>query len=392
MIVFIREIDSQLNWVHNNNILQYKDDTATVVFYSDISFDSVFLARIFPDPNLEFRINLKEYLKAIINTKHFQDTVIPSIGSSAASLIKNDTEGNYKEIEVSVSVVTESYSANDTKTYKFLNGIEFLDRYKLQETLRKKWNVMSPTMSRTDTKHRINYWPGYPLDIAIYLDQPKTLRFRNEKSFIHMDLNLEHVVNRVFFCDGSHDQTIETHLPLSFGHNNISIFNPAFDAEGDYIIELDVIKHHPTCGAYIKFRNQYGAWSYWLFHKKSIKERSVSEGEEIDNDTANLPDTISPVVQTGISSSKDLLKLYTDNLDNEDVRLLEYLIESPKVYLYFGDRFSQGSDSKKLSYYLARWTEVKVATRKLQVEKVGTRKYKFNVDIELPPRGKVSLL
>lgn len=392
MIVFIDELDSQLNWAHNNNVLRYKDDTAEVIFYSDIVC-SYFSARIFPDPNGELRINLKKYLKAIISKSYFHDTVIPSIGPSPATLVKNDTENNFKEIEFSISVATDLYSANTTKTYKFLNGIEYLERLKLQETLLKEWNVMSPTISRTNKKHRINYWPGYPLDISVYTDEPALFRLRNEITGVHVNLELNNHVNRVFFCDASHDETIETHLPLSFGHNLISLFKLDFViTPTDYTIELEVIKHPPTCGVYVKFRNQYGGWTYWLFHKGVVRDRSVSSGEEIENDVANLIDTISPLVQTGISSSNDTLKLYTENLDSEDVRQLEYIIESPKVYIYYGDRYSQGGESKLMTTYLERWLEVKVETRKLQVQKMRTKKFKFNIDIELPQREKVSLL
>lgn len=397
MIQFIKNRTDVPLWAYNNNIIQYRDNSGETAIWSDIECDQ-FSVRLFPDPQGVFTFNFKEYVKYIFGKNKFADNVQLFITANPSSLVKNGTNGVYINLELQIAINRENQTTILTDvSYPFLAGIEILEKFKKGEIIHKDWSVLSPVETKSKDRHRINYWPGYPFDLSLYSDINRLFTFKNITNFIDINLQCNNRVNRIAFCDGSHDETIEDHFPLSFGHNKIEIkqASPRVDEPGfsENQIYLNLIKHAPRCGVYVKFRNQYGGWTYWLFHKENKRDKSSSSQDSINNDFNNLEVTTSPEIQTGKSPIVDTIKAYAIGLDNEDIRQLEYITDTPKIYLYTGERYSTGSTARLLRTDTdLNWIEIKCNTRRLTLKEPKRKRHNFELDFALPARESVGLL
>lgn len=90
---------------------------------------------------------------------------------------------------------------------------------------------------------------------------------------------------------------------------------------------------------YIKFLNKYGRFSYWLLSKNNFRNRSSKYLGEIENDFENLEDT-SPTIQIGKAGDEGL-KCATEKLNESEKLIFEEIIDSPKIYLFTGERFAK---------------------------------------------------
>lgn len=392
MIQFQKALPTdRILWAFNNNVIKYRDTAVANATHSILS-TAHFSVTLYPDPNGYFTFNFKEYLKAIVAQDKFVDNLELSISNNISSLVYDATSLEYWNLEATLSVHSQVADGEETiKNYKFLRGVIQIEDYKRRETYQEGFFILANPNRGTNNNYKLNYWPGYPMDVS-FLSSSGVMTVNNITNAISMNVTIptNKKVTRLAFCDGSHDETIEDFLPLSFGLNRLRLSKhqlPSVDP-----IFINVEKHSPRCGIYVKYRTQLGGWGYWLFHQNHNRARNVKDGDELENDWNNLDETFAPTIQTGAESSQDTIKALAQRLTLEDVRALEYIIESPKVYLYVAERFSQGSQLSVDQVPLAkRWIEVKCMTRKLDIHQPKKHKYSFLMEFALPARYRVSL-
>lgn len=393
MIQFLKSLPTdKILWAFNNNTIKYKDPIVHNAEWSDIDC-GLFSVRLYPDPDQNFTFNFVEYLRKVIVTNNFEDTQNFNITPAISSLVYNGTPQTYLELTATITVSnTDGNGAAYELPLKFMAGVLQIEDFKRGETPQDGLFFLMPTNPKTRTRHKLNYWPGYPFDVSVYAKSIGVLSASNTKNNVGMALTLLNKVNRIAFCDGDHDETIEDHLPLSFGINPVRFSKHQLPQPED--IWIDIEKHYGRCGIYIKYRNQFGGWSYWLFHENHNRSRNVKDGDELENDWSDIEQTNAPTIQTGPESSQDTLKCLAKGLSVDDVRQLEYIIDSPKIYWYLADRYSQGLPLSQTSTLPMpqRWMAVKCATKKLDLRQSGRKKYDFTIDFALPERYKISLL
>lgn len=393
MIQFLKSLPrDKVLWAFNNNTIKYKDPIVHNAEWSDIDC-GLFSVRLYPDPDQNFTFNFVEYLRKVIITNNFEDTQNFNITPAISSLVYNGTPQTYLELTATITVSnTDGNGDPFDLPLRFMAGVLQIEDFKRGGIPQDGLFFLMPQKAFARTHYKLNYWPGYPFDISVYAKSPGVLSARNLTNNVGIALTVYDRVSRIAFCDGNHDETIEDHLPLSFGHNIVKFSKHQLPQSEDLFVDIE--KHEPRCGVYVKYRNQFGGWSYWLFHQNHNRSRSVKDGDELENDWHDIGQTNAPTLQTGVESSQDTIKCLAKGLSADDVRQLGYILESPKIYLYAAERYSQGTNlSIQANVPMEqRWIEIKCGTKKLDIRQPKKNRYSFSLDFALPARYRISLL
>lgn len=303
---------------YNNSILEFSTDVGTparaIVEIGTYKFN------ITPNQNL-FYINLKEIIGVLINQDVFDDPV--EIANPINYLFPD--ANLYHEIEYTISIIkTDGTTETLTKTYNYIKSALQVNRKLYDDNDLIK--ILSPT---NDIVRNVSYFEGYPFDIAIYSNIARTVTITHKRTATTLDINLAKGVNRLFLSNGENDNYgFEEQMPLYTGINELE-----FEVDANNIVRLFVDKKPVRCGKYLKWFNQSGSWSYWLFspiHKETVNASSLGE---INRDYENIEDTFNRVTQIGKSAIKELT-LSTGYMTNDENKVISELYTSPKVYLY----------------------------------------------------------
>lgn len=379
-------------WVFNNNIIKFYDDGAAAPLHADI-VTTDFTARIYPDPNGLFTFNFNRYLKALAIKNNLADVINFNIGGSVNSLVYDDTANVLYNLECTITItLSEANPVSVSRSYQFIAGVEQLVEFQRQEYPQLPIFLLQNSMARSKSFYHVNYWEGYPFDLSVYCSTPGNLNIDNVSNGLDLNVPIQAgaLVNRISFGDANSEITINDFLPLKTGLNRLVFRRPGYDPAinlNETPLNVIINKHEPECGVYIKFRNEKGGWTYWLFHKNKGRERSSSKLEELANDSRNIESTIAPIIQSGVKDSSEVINCFAVGVDANDMRTLEYLIDSPKVYLFTGERFSINQEPQT-----NQWIEIECATEKLDIELPTSNKQNIPIKLRLPNRYKVGLL
>ncbi len=152
-------------------------------------------------------------------------------------------------------------------------------------------------------------------------------------------------IQRIFISNGLTNVTIEEYMPLGLGLNLLKF-------EDNTFVELH--KEDSECGVYVKWLNQYGAYNYWLFENNAqdVETRTL---KTINNDCNNLEDTVSQSKALGKTSRGRMNVLY-EQLNVHDIKVLQGILQSPKVYMYTGERFAPNTAQNWLEVHIGNKT------------------------------------
>lgn len=368
-IVFTQGLSETNNLMaYNNNVVRFNSDSLDTSLRADIVINSQTVT-IYPTPDGSFYFNFKEYATTIVNQNNFVDSVNPELDASdSATYTYAGTGFVIAEVDY-IIYLAEDTTDTISKEYRFLAGVEQLETYKRNEIQLGQVIVLLPLFPKTANKYYAKYWEGYPFDIsflsASYPDLDDDLLLTNNTNLLDYLFERKAKNTRLFFCDGSIDQTITDFLPLAIGRNEI--------AWQDKFIYIDT---QDTCGGvYLKWFNQYGGYSYWLFPNFPQRNQSQKAIGEISTDTEDLADTFSQNTIIGMSAG-ERLTVNSDKLTEEEFNLLRGVLISPKVYLFTGEPFSQADSND--------WMEVKVMTPSQRTRNAKGQALDITIDIELP--------
>lgn len=383
-IIFTKDIPiNKLLTAYNNSIVRFNSNSVLSSVSAEISFlgDSIV---IYPHPNGSFYFNFKDYITAEINTKNFADDLTYNLDSSDPDTFTyNVADGCYLEAEITFKInLSDSSFESTTRNLHFIAGVEQLEDYKKNEILfsANQIIVLSPVASRTNNTTYLKYWEGYPFEFSFYNREfpiaPFTLK--NKTNGLDFEFNSKSKVTSLFLSDGRTDVTLEDFLPLVIGQNDIQFLI----ANVNQNINLIIDKAESDCGVYVKFLNKYGRFNYWLFNKKYFRTPSSKYLGEIDNDFNNLEDTTSPTLQIG-KVSDSTIRCAAKNITEDEKRILEGIIDSPKIYLFTGERFSKAD--------LNDWMEVRLKTTSLPPIDSNKKRFTFYLELDLPARNTQTL-
>lgn len=336
MITFTKNISTiNFNNAFNNSFVEFSSDSVKISKRCDIDVQGNIFS-IQPINNV-FNFNFKGVLSALITSDRLIDTVTPSLViSDATSHIYDYTSNSYLDEVVTFTITFDDDTTEQTtQNYKFIRGVEQLEQYKLGNVLGSNdMYILSPFKKDTSNTYNVTYFEGYPFDVAFLLKTTGNVTFLNQTNGISYVFNLKNNVNRVFFSDGSLTITINQFLPLVDGLNELKI------TKGAEILYLNVKKVPQKAGNYIKWMNNYGGWSYWLFnciHSRRIRTRNLGE---INNDFNNISLTTDSFLELG-KNATERLNLITENTTKEEQDVINTIFDSPKVYYFTGVPFSK---------------------------------------------------
>lgn len=385
MIVFTKDLpNDRILLAYNNNIVRFKSDSLALTPMTAEVFGLGAPIVLYPHPDKSFYFNLKDYLMAIVNTNRFADNLNPDlIGGDANSFTYDVTNGCFFENVIQFKInFTDSTNETADRTIEALAGVEQIENFKKNEILftPDKISILSPVTDRTNNTTYLKFWEGYPFEFSIYnRNYPNAdFKLKNVTTGLDFDFTSKAKVTSLFLSDGRTDVSIEDFLPLIDGTNQLQFLVGNVDQN----INLVLQKVDAGCGLYLKFLNKYSRWSYWLLSKNHSRKRSTKYLAEIDNDFENLADTTSQTLQIG-KSSEESIKGIAEKLTEKEMLVLDGIIDSPKVYLFTGERFAK-SDSTD-------WIEVRVKTTTFETKSVNTKIYSYVVELELPERNTIKL-
>lgn len=175
-----------------------------------------------------------------------------------------------------------------------------------------------------------------------------------------------------------------TRLRTTASTTDLSIDNVSVKEKSAIIDEIyvNVTKVPSMEGQYVKWLNQYGEWSYWLFncrHKRSRKTKNIGN---VFNDFNDVTDTTVPFFSLG-KESDESKTLIAKSVRPEDQAIINGIFESPRVYLFTGIRLTQVTDVSWLA------VDIKSSNTTIQDYKRNITNYK--IVIELPKRYTMTL-
>src|SRR5690606_24397330 len=193
-------------------------------------------------------------------------------------------------------------------------------------------------------------------------------------SFITMFPN-SFAVKRLVVSDGRTDVSLESQVPLINGINTLRYMSGSTPKASDKFISLEKMPCRE--GGYLKWLNKYGGYSYWLFEKTFPIDRSTKYTGELDRDYDNLEQMPARSIPIG-KESQDTMKIVAELLTEDESRIVEGLLDSPKIYLFTGKPFAQNG--------ITDWIEVTLKTTSARIKNARQPLTNFTFDIELPQR------
>lgn len=353
----------------NNRIVEFSSDYAEPTAFCDITIPTLTTIRIYPLPDGSFWFNFKNYISSLL--RDYQDDLDISVTPlDIDTFVKNWDKVYYTgEIDFNITF-SDGFEESIQVTPYVLLGAEKPYDYKKGRTVESNDDViLSPLKLNTNNRYYLKYWDGYPFDIGYTLDRGVTsdtqaiLNLTNGIASPNIDFN--QTVNRLVFSDGDTTQSLELYLPLVDGYNELKFVNPF----------IDLHKEPAGCGVYLKWLNQYGGYSYWLFNEFYQIDKRVRSLGTINNDFYNIEDTISQSKQLG-KDSANTWTIFSDDLKPNDMNIAKGILTSPKVYLFTGVRFAQNNFND--------WLEVNVNTSTATIKQPREDKGELKVNIELP--------
>lgn len=339
------------------------DDRAVIIVDSNYQFT------IFPNSNGEYQFNLKHVITAIMNDNRFEDNL--DYSTSGWGFTDNSL---YKSIDVSFTLYGDDTNENETRTYTFNKAVkQFGDK-----SYTNQYQLMYP--SEDGINYHLTYFEGFPFEIpfryipAVVDNGDGT--FSNEITISNKRTNetsqafrpQNTAPYRLFIDKGSTSWNSADVLQLPDMMSQLDI-----KVDGAVNTTVFLTKHEARCGSYLKWFNQDGTYSYWLFNDW-FKEGYDSE--ELDrvstNNFSNIYDNLQGVTQITGKTGGKTIELKT-SVTKEEKEYIKSLFTSPKVQLY----------TSREPFVDGEWLDVKVATDGMVY---NSKKYRnqMKVEIELP--------
>lgn len=311
-----------INPAYNDSIIRY-NSTITGMTKSEVVISGSTYT-VYPF-NENFSFNFKDIAKVEINQTGFKDAILPDL--TLGNFIYSDSS---LQTTLNGTITTIGALTSDTTSisYKFSKNVEQLPFYNQKVQLPNDIVVLLPTQNNFD--YSVTYFEGYPFDFSIRgFEIGDTFYFKNSNTGIISNsyTSTTSDVKRIFLSDGANNETITDVLPLSSNVNQVELW-----VNGDIKANIRVKKVESKCGVYLKWFNQNGAYSYWLFdkfYKESIKVKDLADFQGKWDNLQNITSTSESLGKTAVNT----LQLSTSFNTNETEYLID-LTKSPKTEMY----------------------------------------------------------
>jgi hypothetical protein len=374
-INYLKDV-SETNFLfsHNNNVIEFSSDITDPIRDCIITVGTS-IVTLYPRPDGSFYYNFKEVVSSLINTNNYTDDLNTDV---SVSYVYTWDSRVYLDLDVTISInFTNDTSDQDTKDLKFIlsavNLRDYNNRFPVVSNLIDPF-VLLPKITVANNTYYAKYFDGYPFDLTLFngIDDNTDIDITNLTNAVSFTFtkNLTDKFVRLVFSDGRTTSTIEDVLPLVSGLNKLELIS--LDGDDNSFIHLE--KDQGCSGVYLKWLNDSGGYSYWLFNNNASR-RGYKEKGYLNNDFNNLEDTTSQQISLGLES-KDTLAVYDRNLNENQKNLIATILDSPKVYLFTGTPFAQNNFND--------WMEIKNKTRRYDLKQVKRDLFNISLSFELP--------
>jgi hypothetical protein len=374
-INYLKDV-SETNFLfsHNNNVIEFSSDITDPIRDCIITVGTS-IVTLYPRPDGSFYYNFKEVISSLINTNNYTDDLNTDV---SVSYVYTWDSRVYLDLDVTISInFTNDTSDQDTKDLKFIlsavNLRDYNNRFPVVSNLIDPF-VLLPKITGANNTYYAKYFDGYPFDLTLFngIDDNTDIDITNLTNAVSFTFtkNLTDKFVRLVFSDGRTTSTIEDVLPLVSGLNKLELIS--LDGDDNSFIHLE--KDQGCSGVYLKWLNDSGGYSYWLFNNNASR-RGYKEKGYLNNDFNNLEDTTSQQISLGLES-KDTLAVYDRNLNENQKNLIATILDSPKVYLFTGTPFAQNNFND--------WMEIKNKTRRYDLKQIKRDLFNISLSFELP--------
>ncbi len=310
---------------------------------------------LYPSPEGEYYLNLKDYATTLINQNKFEDEILPNI----------ETEGYvYPDLSffLNLSLQLSNGIFIYSSSFFFLKSVDQYINY-LEKNVSKDY-ILLP---KSKIDYRVTYYEGYPFDITLFSSANRDITIVNKTNGLSVNFGVDQYTNRLFLSQGSQNFTIDDILPLQSGINRLELqFTP------NSKLDLIVNKKESVCAPYFKFYRNDGGFGYIRFEKEISEQRKTKEGQEVRMDFNGIQNTFRRAISDKETSVE--IDLQTEALESWEMENFKDFISSPRVEMYVNDLFQKQTASS--------WIGVKVKSNSLTNKKPKTAKNRERVTVE----------
>ncbi len=312
---------------HNNSIVRFHSDSNKTNVYCEITITAKgkeYSFKIYPSPDKKYYFNFKEVAKNLFDDLKDTCNYEPFKG------IFEDASASV-QMNVHYKILFDDLSEDVTdENYNFVYAV-------MQEWERKQYaerdnNFPLHHIDRDNQTYLICF-VGYPFDISFYgavnftggqyadanLFLASTLPYPQLNGGKMLGGN-PNAVNRYIASNG------ESQSNAVFHNYNGIVLN-------GYVVKIET--REQCSGYYLKWRNAYGGWDYYLFEENCTEKASGRVSKEITQDFDTFDNERTRIVTTQMQEGKTL---YANRVRAEYLPTLKGLFASPKVYLYLGKK------------------------------------------------------
>ncbi len=337
-ITFSKSISTlKLLNAYNNNVVQFSSDNVLDSVKCSVDIPGLTLPFEITPINNVFEFNYREVISALINTNNFKDEILPTTNLE----VDNSLNGSF--------LVTYTITFSDTsteqiaETYVFIKSVEQIAN--VSNRLLSEQQILTPNI--------LTAFKGYPFDIGHYSDGNITITntslfvdltsvsTNTDRIFLSLgDSSLSTVDERVVFEDrviadgGTYENnpcwiTSVSGNILNVGYNNITIIGTTTE---NLTIKLEDI----NCGGtYLKWFNNKGSWSYWLFNPIHKEKTTVKTLDSFNVDFESIDNTYATELILGRTAT-NTRELLGSNLSNDEMLQIKDILVSPRIEMYNG--------------------------------------------------------
>jgi len=363
---------------HNNFILEFSDTSKTQDF-AEITYGGYTLS-IDPINDL-FYINLREVFRQVIRSQRTSEdeTTISNAGSPAGN--DYSSVGMYQgDVVVTITFTDTTTSASTLADVTIFDGVVNRDEYRYGY----KQVDINARILHNDT---LTFYRGYPFDLMhVQSDNAGVLQtFKLVNRTTSLSVDLEHPsqkLRRTYLHDGrsliiegnNYQKFVDDTLDLSGGFildkycydlSNFGTGTGLFqlgindcyleDENGENVQELN-IRYLDECGFYVRWINDWGSMSYWLFNRVYLKEiETATTGlyvDDFNNMNIGLNNESRSPRKIISKTANDIITLRANNLLPDQVKQLKSILTSPRIWIYDGDKNTEATQRAFFGYNL----------------------------------------
>ena len=291
--------------------------------------------RIYPDTTGEFLFNFKDIIKAQFNADGFKDSFSDNGAANGKSIAQGYDTLDYSIIAYEVNAAG---TIVDSEVYPFPSGTETLEFYKSakqvgESVFANEAEVLAHSENGID--FYLTYFEGYPFTIDLKrLTATDSLVVKNlgtDVTAVPLIASTTDVF-RLYIDNGGDNWTTNGFLPLVDVVNRLELkVNTVFKTN----IYLKKVTGLENCdkGIFVKWFNNHGGYSYWLFDEfYTTKIKSKEKFQIASNDFGNVGALVNPILSGGYEAEERIIA--KSQVDRNESKIVKDMLTSPSVQIW----------------------------------------------------------